>query len=58
VNEYRADPSALLRDLPHRNADWPAVSRRRGWATFEDCKRIEPTACAWLPAITDTEDPA
>jgi hypothetical protein len=49
LNEYRERPAALGEDLPHRTADWPTVSQRLGWATFEDCKRIQPTACHWLP---------
>jgi hypothetical protein len=49
LNEYRERPAAIAEDLPHRTADWPTVSQRIGWATFEDCKRIRPTACQWLP---------
>lgn len=48
--EYQAHPEALARDLPHREStDWPAVSRRLGWLTYEDCKEITPASCAWLP---------
>jgi hypothetical protein len=51
---YQSDPAALARDLPHRSdrdegaVDWPALSRRLGWLTFEDCERIAPGACGWL----------
>jgi hypothetical protein len=48
LNEYRQRPSALAEDLPHQTADWASVSQRIGWATFEDCKRVQPTACPWL----------
>lgn len=51
LNEYRANPEALGRDLPHRpDTDWADISRRIGWLTFEDCARVLPGACAWLPA--------
>jgi hypothetical protein len=49
LKEYRERPSAIGEDLPHRTSDWNGVSQRIGWATFEDCRRVEPTACAWLP---------
>jgi hypothetical protein len=48
MDEYRTDPSALQRDLQHRSADWASLSARLGWATFEDCREIVPTACKWL----------
>lgn len=53
LDECRDRPPALADDLPHRTADWAAVSRRVGWATFEDCKRIQPTACLWLDPPDD-----
>ncbi len=47
--EYTSSPSALQRDLPHRDSiDWPGVSRRMGWMTFEDIASVEPRACPWL----------
>ena len=49
LNDYREHPSAIGEDLPHRTSNWHDVSRRIGWATFEDCRRVEPTACCWLP---------
>lgn len=52
---YRTDPASLARDLSHRDGtgevdgvDWPALSRRLGWLTFESCERIAPGACNWL----------
>lgn len=52
---YQSEPGALARDLPHRNEsseggglDWPALSQRLGWLTFEDCERIAPGTCSWL----------
>ncbi len=49
--EYQRDPAALARDLPHRRpegVDWPALWKRLGWLTFEDCERITPASCRWL----------
>jgi hypothetical protein len=58
---YQSNPSALARDLAHRDAgageeivDWPAVSRRLGWVTFEDCERVAPGACGWLTSPRST----
>lgn len=52
---YRTDPASLARDLSHRDGtgegegvDWPELSRRLGWLTFESCERIAPGACSWL----------
>jgi hypothetical protein len=41
-----------LRDLtPHRSeADLASVTRWLGWLTWEDCNRVLPGACPWLPA--------
>jgi hypothetical protein len=48
-NEYRNDPKALSRDLPHRDgADWDSVAKRIGWVTFEDIEKVLPKACPWL----------
>jgi len=50
MGAYTKDPTTLQRDLEHRgDEDWPAVSKRLGWATFEDCRRIDSGACKWLP---------
>jgi len=47
--QYQADPASLGRDIAHRSdVDWPEVSRRLGWLTFEDCQEVEPGACRWL----------
>ena len=46
--EYKHDPTALARDLPHRDEDWPALARRLGWFTFEDISEALPGACPWL----------
>lgn len=47
--DYRSNPSSLARDLPHREGvDWPQVSRRLGWLTFEDLNRECAGACPWL----------
>ena len=51
LNEYRQNPDALRRDLPHRDeVDFAAVARRIGWLTFEDCNEIHPGSCPWLKA--------
>jgi hypothetical protein len=48
-------PVTGAEDLPHRREDWSSVARRIGWATFEDCRQIEPAACRWLkaPSVAD-----
>jgi len=49
LNEYRSNPAALARDLPHRQSvDWPEVARRIGWLTWEDCEQLLPGSCPWL----------
>jgi hypothetical protein len=48
LRDYRDNPGHLADDLPHRRADWESVAQRIGWATFEDCQEIEPTACPWI----------
>ncbi len=47
--EYRTQPLALARDLPHRRGrDWTELARRIGWLTFEDINDAMPGACPWL----------
>jgi hypothetical protein len=49
LQEYRSNPQALSRDLPHRfDTDWPKISSRLGWITFEDIEKQIPGACPWL----------
>ena len=49
LEEYRSDPSALARDLPHRRGvDWEGVARRLGWLTWEECEDVLAGACRWL----------
>jgi len=49
LDEYRSNPGALERDLPHRQSgDWPDVARRIGWLTWEDCDQVLPGSCPWL----------
>jgi len=49
MKEYRENPAALARDLPHRDSvSWPKVSRRMGWLTWEDCEAVRPGSCPWL----------
>ena len=53
LQEYRSNPMALVRDLPHRSAtDWPKIASRLGWITFEDIERQIPGACPWLVTTT------
>jgi hypothetical protein len=50
MRDYQAHPGALRRDLPHLAAtDLPSVAKRLGWLTWEDCNRVQPGACSWLP---------
>jgi hypothetical protein len=51
--EYKRDPLALARDLPHRDVNWPALPRRLGWITFEDINKVLPGACPWLKQAHD-----
>ncbi|MBW2663924.1 MAG: hypothetical protein JRD93_18585 [Deltaproteobacteria bacterium] len=47
--EYSSKPEALARDLSHRTeVDWPLVSRRIGWLTFEDFEEARHGACPWV----------
>lgn len=49
MREYRDDPNALKRDLPHLDAgECEALGERIGWLTFEDIRSIVPGACQWL----------
>ena len=49
MKEYRSNPAALAKDIPHRKSvEWPAVVSRIGWLTWEDCERVLPGACPWL----------
>jgi len=49
LDEYRSNPVALARDLPHRQSvDWSDVARRIGWLTWEDCEKVLPESCPWL----------
>jgi hypothetical protein len=49
IREYRTDPAALQRDLPHRSgAECAALSRRIGWMAFEDIAEVVPGTCTWL----------
>jgi hypothetical protein len=48
---YQQDPALLQHHLPHRRpAELESVPRRLGWLTWEDCNRLHPGACPWLPA--------
>jgi len=53
-NAYRTEPMTLARDLPHRKTvDWPAIARRIGWLTWEDCSRVLPGSCPWLGCTSE-----
>jgi hypothetical protein len=48
---YQKDPALLQRHLPHRQpAELASVPQRLGWLTWEDCNRLDPGVCPWLPA--------
>jgi hypothetical protein len=49
--EYKRDPAALGRDLPHRDVSWSALAQRLGWLTFEDVNEALPGACPWLTGV-------
>jgi hypothetical protein len=54
MRDYRSNPAALPRDLPHRHragTNLAAVSARLGWLTWEDCNKVLPSACPWLQEI-------
>jgi len=49
--EYKECPMKIKEDLPHRaeeNINWHEISRRFGWATWEDFREINPRCCKWL----------
>lgn len=49
IREYKNNPNALKRDLPHRKkTNWADLLQRIGWVTFEDFQEILPGACPWL----------
>jgi hypothetical protein len=49
MNAYRSHPTDLADDLSHRQrTDWADVSRRLGWATWEEANRLVPGSCGWL----------
>ncbi len=53
TSSYRSDPSVLQQHLPHRQKTTvAAMSGRLGWTTFEECDRIRPGACSWLPSAS------
>lgn len=55
-HEYRSNPKALGRDLPHRNNltddDWTEIASRLGWITFGDIENQCPGACPWMRNIS------
>ncbi len=53
MHDYRNNPAALQRDLPHRHhagTDLASVPSRLGWLTWEDFNKVLPGACRWLSA--------
>jgi hypothetical protein len=48
-NEYKTNPKSLAQDLLHRtDCDWENLSKRLGWLTWEDFKRVNEDCCKWL----------
>lgn len=53
IQEYKNNPGALKRDLPHyKERNWVVLQQRLGWITFEDFQEILPSACPWLKTIS------
>ncbi len=49
MNDYRQNPGALGRDLPHRGSlPWSKIARRMGWLTWEEFEAVLPGSCLWL----------
>lgn len=49
MKDYRSNPDALARDLPHRESlNWSKIARRMGWLSWEDCETVRPGSCPWL----------
>lgn len=49
MREYRQDPLALARDLPHRSGlEAREVAQRIGWVTWENMQGINSGSCSWL----------
>jgi hypothetical protein len=49
MREYRENPDAIGRDLPHRiGVDWDELSTRIGWITWEDFKEVNDDCCKWI----------
>ncbi len=49
MKDYCTNPSALKRDLPHReNLNCPALASRLAWITFEEINDILPGSCPWF----------
>lgn len=53
LRDYRVDPHAIRRDLPHRGdeIDWHRLSENLGWASWEDVTRL----LAHFPSIREDE---
>jgi hypothetical protein len=53
---YQDPGSSVLRQhLPHRNSyELADVTKRLGWASWEDCNTIIPDACPWIPSDHST----
>ena len=47
--EYKSKPETLQAEIPHRlNINWKAVSKRLGWLTWEDFRKVNRKCCPWL----------
>lgn len=58
LENYRAAPSAICRDLPHRSRlDCGSLSARIGWLTWEDCENALPGSCKWLAREANLQAP-
>ncbi len=47
--EYKGNPDALAKDLPHRtNCNWRSITQKLGWLTWEDFGSVNKDCCQWL----------
>lgn len=50
-NDYKKHPESISRDMKHRDLslnESVEISKRIGWATWEDLKRINNNCCKWM----------
>lgn len=52
-NDYKNNSELIKADLPHREdiKDFASISKRIGWITWEDLKKINSDCCKWISKI-------